>query len=414
MSWQVKAARTSLWTLCSVPFVMVLSNSLLIPVLPSMQKALRVTPFQVGLIVTAFSLPAGLVIPLGGYLSDRVGRKAVMLPALFLFGLGGLLAGLAPLVLRSPFLAILGARAVQGIAGGGLYQIAMALAGDLFRGSERPRALGLLEAANGLGKVAAPILGAAVALLAWYAPYYAYPALAWPAAVAVWRLVREPDATPRRRTSLRQYGQALRQTWRGRGVSLLAAFAAGMVTLLLLFGLLSYYSDILESRWHIGGFRKGFVMAVPVLAMSVTSYLVGVFLQRRLRAWSKAVVLSGLGLSAAALAAGLPLLKGLLAFSAAMAVVGLASGLVLPAVNALVTGAVGTAERGIVTSLYGSVRFLGTAIGPPLAGHAAALGPGAVLIGAAGLALLAGVAVSLFLHQEALAGGQGGRRRAAA
>ncbi len=366
----MKAARVSLWTLCSVPFVMVLSNSMLIPVLPAMQKAMGVDAFRVGLIITAFSLPAGLVIPLGGYLSDRVGRKAVMVPALFLFGLGGLLAGLAPLLLRSPFPAILGARALQGIGGGGLYQIAMALAGDLFPGGERPRALGILEAANGLGKVVAPILGAAVALLTWYAPYYVYPALAWPAAAAVWLLVKEPRRAERRHTSLSQYGQTLLETWRKRGVSLLAAFAAGMVTLLLLFGLLSYYSDILESRWHVDGFRKGFVLAVPVVAMSATSYLAGVFLQRRLRKWSKAVVLAGLALAGAALAAGQALFQGLVAFSAAMTALGLAAGLVLPAVNTLVTGAVGTAERGIVTSLYGSVRFFGTAIGPPAAGRA--------------------------------------------
>ena len=50
-----------------------------------------------------------------------------------------------------------------------------------------------------------------------------------------------------------------------------------------------------------------------------------------------------------------------------MTALGLAAGLVPPAVNTLVTGAVGTAERGSVTSLYGSVRFFGTAIGPPAA-----------------------------------------------
>ncbi|MDI9458419.1 MAG: MFS transporter, partial [Bacillota bacterium] len=50
---------------------MVLGNSMLIPVFPQMKKAMDLTQFQVGLIVTFFSIPAGILIPLAGFLSDR-------------------------------------------------------------------------------------------------------------------------------------------------------------------------------------------------------------------------------------------------------------------------------------------------------------------------------------------------------
>lgn len=396
---------------------MVLSNSMLIPVLPAMQRAMHLSAFQAGLIITAFSVPAGLTIPVGGILSDRLGRKAVIVPALFLFGLGGLLAGLAPLVLATPFPAVLGARVLQGIGGGGLYQIAMALAGDLFQSAERSKVLGILEASNGLGKVVSPILGAAVALIAWHAPFFAYPVLAWAAALGVSRLVREPRRAERPKPALNEYALELKSTWRGRGVSLLAAFAAGMVVLLVLFGVLSYYSDLLERRWDIRGFAKGFVMAVPVLAMAATSYVTGIFLQKRLRAIGKWIVVGGLGLSGAALGAS-P--TGLWGFSAAVAVLGLGSGLVLPSLNNMVTGAVGREARGIVTSLYGTVRFFGAAFGPPAAGRLAAGGAAPVLLGAAGASLAAAAVVALLLRQDALTAGgktRGGRpepRRGAA
>ena len=42
------------------------------------------------------------------------------------------------------------------------------------------------------------------------------------------------------------------------------------------------------------------------------------------------------------------------------------AGLILPCVNSIITGAVGKERRGFVSSLYGSVRFLGVAIGPPI------------------------------------------------
>lgn len=392
-----KAANRSLWALTSVPFVMVLSNSMLIPVLPLMQKSLDINAFKVGLIITAFSIPAGLVIPIGGYLSDRVGRKAVMVPALVIFGLGGLLAGVAPLFFPQPFWLILAARVIQGIGGGGLYQVAMALTGDLFQTAQRAKALGMLEAANGLGKVVSPIVGAAVGLIAWFAPYYVYPVLAWPAALAVAFIVKEPRQKERAQPSLGRYMRELKETWEGRGVSLLSAFFAGMVILFLLFGILSYYSDILESRWDIRGFVKGFVMAIPVLGMAATSYLTGVFLQAKLKQYTKIVIISGLTLTGAALAAGF-FLERLVTFSGAMAILGVGSGLVLPAINNLVTSATGSSERGIVTSLYGTVRFFGAALGPPLAGRVAEIGEGATLFGGAGVAVAAGLTILFLLR----------------
>ena len=73
----------------AVPFVMVLGNSMLIPVFPKFEQVLNINQVKVGLLVTAFSLPAGLLIPFSGILSDRIGRKIVIAPALVLYGLGG-------------------------------------------------------------------------------------------------------------------------------------------------------------------------------------------------------------------------------------------------------------------------------------------------------------------------------------
>ncbi|HHY92453.1 MAG TPA: MFS transporter, partial [Firmicutes bacterium] len=273
-------ALKSFAALCTVPFVLVLSNSLLIPVLPQIQKALHLTLFQAGLIITAFSLTAGLVIPWAGYLSDRVGRKAVMVPALAVFGLGGVLAGVAGALTPHAFPWILAGRVLQGIGGGGTYQLAMALAGDMFTDRERSKALGYLEGANGLGKVVAPLLGSAAALLIWFAPFFVYGLLAWPAALLVWRACAEPPlpAPPPGSTYLADLKGVLAK--RGRGLG--AAFLAGFLGLFLLFGLLSYLADVLEEHLEIRGFTRGLVVAVPVLAMTITSSSTGVYLEKRL------------------------------------------------------------------------------------------------------------------------------------
>ena len=157
--------------LCGVPFVMVLGNSMLIPVFPQMKQAMDLTQFQVGLIITFFSLPAGILIPFAGFLSDHYGRKIIIVPALFLYGIGGLVSGFAALLLAKPFPLLLAGRVLQGLGAGGTYQLAMALTGDIFK-VKKGKALGLLEASNGLGKSISPILGAVVALIIWYAPFF--------------------------------------------------------------------------------------------------------------------------------------------------------------------------------------------------------------------------------------------------
>ena len=374
--------------LCGVPFVMVLGNSMLIPVLPQMKKAMNLTPFQVGLIVTFFSIPAGLLIPWAGFLSDRYGRKPIMVPALFVYGLGGLICGFAAWLLRQPDYLLLFGRAVQGAGAGGTYQLAMALTGDTFQSNERTKALGLLEAANGLGKVLSPILGSIIALLSWYAPFFAYGLLAFPIALGVWFLVPEKQANLSKDT-LAQYWQKLKEVFRDQAVHLFASYLVGMVALFLLFGVLSYVSDILESTYGIFGLTKGFFLAVPVFSMALTSYLSGLLLCDKQSLWKPIIV--GAMLAVAAALALLPLFEQLVPYMIVLFFLGIGIGIVLPPINSLITGATSTDRRGMITCLYGTVRFFGVAIGPPTFGLAMELGKWPLFLGAAGLAVLAAI-----------------------
>jgi ACDE family multidrug resistance protein len=346
-----------------VPFIMVLGNSMLIPVLPRMMAVLHLSLFQAGLVVTAFSIPAGVTIPLAGALSDRIGRRRVMTPALVIYGIGGLSAGAFGWLAPHAYTGIIASRVVQGIGAGGTYQLAMAVVGDLMHGRDRARALGILEAANGMGKVVAPIAGAALALLLWFLPFFVYGALALPIAWAVAQVVRESVSRPA--PSWRRYGQALRVTARRQGVGLGVAFLGGAVVLFSLFGVLSFLSDVLEVRWGLHELARGLIIAVPVLFSASTSFLAGTMLQARLQRWARGIVVGGLALIAAALVAEAVLTNPLAAL-AALVFQGIGTGAALPSINALVTGATSSAERGVITSLYGSVRFFGVALGPPV------------------------------------------------
>src|SRR5699024_10462082 len=124
-------------------------------------------------VITVFSLAAAFSIPILGYLSDRFSRKFVIIPALILYGGGGLLAGAAAAWLPHAYIWIMAGRMIQGIGAAGTAPIAMALTGDLFRGGKRSKVLGLVEASNGFGKVVSPIIGSLLGLLFWYAVFLA-------------------------------------------------------------------------------------------------------------------------------------------------------------------------------------------------------------------------------------------------
>ena len=344
-----------LWfaVLNAVPFIMVLGNSMLIPILPTIKSAMNLTLFQVGLIITAFSIPAGLTIPFAGFASDHLGRKTIMTPALIIYGLGGLISGISSILLAQPYHMVLVGRIIQGIGAGGTYQLAMALTGDLIQTKERTKALGILEASNGLGKVVSPIAGAALGLIAWFVPFFAYGILAIPTALAVWFLVDEPPLKNKGRQSLTQYWGQLKNIFKDKGLSLIASFLSGMTALFILFGVLSWLSDLLEKEYGIEGFSSGLLIAIPVGTMALTSYLSGSFFQQVKAKFLKIGITAGLSFITLALVV-ISFASSIYILFAALVFLGFGVGMVLPAINTLITSAASTGERGIITCLYGS------------------------------------------------------------
>lgn len=352
-------------TLSLIPLIMVLGNSMIVPVLPAAKSALDVSQLRVSLLITLFSIPAGLTIPLAGILSDRIGRKKVIIPSLLLYGAGGLIAGIAAWIGDGSYALVLTGRIVQGIGAAGTAPIAMALVGDLYNRESRSKALGIIEAANGMGKVLSPILGSMIAVITWFALFFAFPILCIPATLLVLWLIKEPGKQ-QEPPPLKQYKNHLVKTWKNQGTWLMAAFLAGAVTLFVLFGVLFYLSDILEKTYKIEGVKKGLILAIPLLALSVTSYWCGSFIQNRIKLM-KPFIVSGLGILAIAMGI-VPFVKNTFILVGILVIEGIGSGLVLPCLNTMITSAVGKEERGIVTSLYNSVRFIGVALGPPVFG----------------------------------------------
>ncbi len=356
----------SLFGLSLVPLVMVLGNSMLIPILPDMKSELSLSQFQSSLIITAFSIPAALAIPISGYLADHYGRKKVMIPALLIYACGGIIAGLGALFLQEKsYYVILIGRIVQGIGAAGTAPLAMTLASDIFNDEARSKALGVIEAFNGIGKVVSPILGSLIAMIVWYATFFAFPLLCIPIALLVAFAVMEPQGNLNKQP-VAAYLKSIKRTFSRKSVSLLSAFFAGSITLFILFGLLFFLSDILETDYQVDGVYKGLVLAIPLTVMAITSYTTGRSVKsklnkmKRITLWGMAIISVFSILSV--------FTENIYYIVGWLSCIGLGTGMVLPCLNTLITSAIAAKERGLVTSLYGSTRFIGVAIGPPVFG----------------------------------------------
>lgn len=394
MSKQNRSALT-ITAIGSIPLILVLGNSMLIPVLPEMKKELGISQFQVSLIITLFSAAAAVSIPILGYLSDRFSRKAVIIPALILYGGGGLLAGFAASFFNHAFIWIMIGRMMQGIGAAGTAPIAMALTGDLFKGGQESKVLGIVEASNGLGKVISPIIGSLLALLVWYSVFWAFPAFCLISILLTLFFVKEKRKTSPP-PSPTKYIKGLFSVFKQEGRWLLTAYLAGATCLFTLFGILFYLSDVLEKDYSIDGVIKGLILAIPLLFMTTTSYITGSKIKKN-HQLMKNLIVFGLVLMTISFVV-LIFFEQLILFIAILAVSSIGTGLTLPCVNSFITGSVGKDRRGFVTSLYGSVRFLGVAAGPPVYGFLMEWSRTGMFLSTAAMTLIVGL-LSLLLIQ---------------
>ncbi|USB32162.1 MFS transporter [Paenibacillus sp. YPG26] len=352
--------------LASIPLIMTLGNSMLIPILPEIARKLKVGSFQVSMLITVYAIVAIILIPIAGYLSDRFGRKTVIIPSLIITGLGGALCGVAPWFGEgiSVYWIILAGRFLQGIGAAGAFPIVIPLVGDMFENEEDvSKSLGLIETSNTFGKVLSPILGAALGAWLWYLPFLTIPVLCLISLLLVIFLVKSPKRKEKD-SSLRAFLGDVKDVLKEKGRWLYAIFAIGGICMFLLFGVLFYLSEQLETKHHLKGVMKGLVLAIPLAALCLASYITGKKIGKNkvLMKWASVV---GMVLSTGSLV-GISMFNNIYFVISCLIVCGAGVGIVLPCTDTLITEGIEKEQRGTITSLYSSMRFIGVSLGPPV------------------------------------------------
>lgn len=359
----------SVWcivSLTSIPLIMTLGNSMLIPVLPKLEDKVGITSFQSSMIITSYSVAAIFLIPVAGYLSDRFGRKIVILPSLILALIGGLIAGFASWKMDDPYAMIIAGRIVQGIGAAGAMPIVLPLVGDLYQEDDEKisSTLGIIETSNTFGKVLSPILGSIFAAFLWFLPFFSISALSLISIVLIFFFVKAPkdDDEP---LKFKEFLRNTKKVFKEEGKWLYTVFLNGVLVMLILFGMLFFLSENLEKVHDIKGIKKGFVLAIPLLLLCIASFISGRKIKGNLGRIKKIIIASLIAMSVSIIFVGFTS-KKLILLLVVTSIAGIAIGALLPALDTIITDNIGKELRGTVSSFYSSARFIGVAAGPPI------------------------------------------------
>src|SRR5882757_3344076 len=152
-------------------FVNLVGFGIIIPLLPFYAETFGASPVLIGLLFAVFSLCQLLAAPALGDLSDRYGRRPILV-----FSLAGTVVSFVMLALAHSIAMLFVARIVDGLSGGNI-STARAYVADITEPKDRARAYGMIGAAFGLGFIFGPALSGVLAHVSYTAPIWAAAAL---------------------------------------------------------------------------------------------------------------------------------------------------------------------------------------------------------------------------------------------
>jgi MFS family permease len=338
-----------------------LGTVLLSPLLESLTGPFGVTEVRAGLLVTVFTAPGIVAIPLVGMLADRYGRKPVLVLSLLLFGSAG--AGIG---FTTDFGVALWLRVLQGIGYAGILPVVVTCIGDLYEGDREATAQGLRFTSSGAAQATLPALAGVLVVASWRYPFYFF-ALALPVAAFVYRWFDEPDTTTSADDGDESYVHTM--LWLVRQPRVFAALVGIAVPAFLYIGFLTYNSFLVVRV--LGGTPgdAGLVITVVSVVYGSAASQAGritAFFGNRTAPMLGANVLMGAGLAVFALAPSLPV-----AF-VGVAIMGLGTGTALSLIRSIITGIAPPEYRGGLVGIGESTLRLGNSAAPLLMGSSIA------------------------------------------
>jgi len=223
-------------------FVDMIGFLMVLPLLPFYAERLGATPTMIGALISTFAFAQLITAPWWGRLSDRYGRRPIIIGALLGSAAAYIVFGLAHNIWM-----LLLSRLIQG-AGGGTVGVVQAYVTDAVAPDERSKALGWLTAATSAGVMIGPGIASLTAVWGPSAPGFVAAALCLANAVSAWRWLPESAEHIRRGETLDgERSPISRAVWavlrapRAGAAPLIWIYAAGMMAFMAMNGILALF-----------------------------------------------------------------------------------------------------------------------------------------------------------------------------
>ena len=344
-----------------IVFINLVGFGIVIPLLPLYAESFGASPAAVGVLLASYSLAQMVATPYLGALSDRYGRRPILL-----FSLAGTVVSFVTLGLAPSLGWLFAARILDGASGGNI-STAQAYISDVTEERDRAKAFGLIGAAFGIGFIAGPALGGFLGRNGNYAaPAFAAAAISLAALILTFVLLPE-SRPPERRTEVRKprildlagFREALTIGQLGLLFLVFFVFNFAQASFQSMFALFAL------ARFRFGIRETGYILAyVGLLAVLLQGGAIGPIVKRwgERRTMRAGILLAAAGLTASAWVPSWPLLL--------LALVPLAIGLSIatPSLNSLLTRESPADAYGRILGLSQSAAALARVLGPLVAG----------------------------------------------
>ncbi len=339
-------------------FIDLIGFGIVIPVLPLYAQKFGASETVIGLLLAIYSVMQFVFAPILGKLSDKVGRRPVLLVSLIGTSIGFLTMGLA-----GTLWLLFVARIIDGITGGNI-STAQAYIADVTPPEERSKSMGLIGAAFGLGFIFGPFIGGVLSKVSLAAPFYFAAGLAAANALALYFLL--PESLSAENRTLAAGRASIQQVFKESGSWQLGAVFATYFFATIAFAMLTAtYALFTAERFHLDEAHNGYIFASQgVIGVIIQGGLLGRLIKM---VGEKTLTIIGTALMAASMFA-IPLSDGIKTLLITSAGIAVGNSFVTPVLNGLASKYVNAAWQGRVLGALQSAASLARIIGPALGG----------------------------------------------
>ena len=357
--------RSPLIVIFTTVFIDLVGFGIVIPVLPFYAEgtAFNATPRTVGLLFASYSIMQLIFSPILGSLSDKYGRRPVLLLSIIGTGIGFLILGSARNIVM-----LFAGRILDGITGGNI-STAQAYIADVTTKENRAKGMGLIGAAFGLGFIFGPAIGGILSRWGIHVPFYFAAVLCFANAVLLYFRLPETVTADHPAKHSAAGGRSLHQVFLSLKQPRLSFVLVIYFLFIVAFSIMTTsFSLYTMFRFGYDAQHTGYLFAyVGLIAVIIQGGLIGRLVKRF--GELPLVIVGALCFAISLFAVPFvgPAAGGLAALLVGGGVFSMGNSLATPALTSLASKSVGPGEQGVVLGVTQSTASLARAVGPSLA-----------------------------------------------